>query len=164
VKPLAPERFKVQFTVSRGTHDKLRRAQDLMRHSVPNGDVALIFDRALTLLLENLERSRLGEAKRPRNATPGDPCSRHVPATIKREVWRRDGGQCAFVGTHRRCTERGFLEFHHVVPWADGGETTAENLELRCRAHNAYEADLFFGSWVVRERPDRWSCTSHPPR
>ena len=38
VAPLAPERFKVQFTVGQRTHDKLRRAQGLLRHSVPNGD------------------------------------------------------------------------------------------------------------------------------
>ena len=38
VTPLAPDRYKVQFTVSCETHDKLRRAQDLMRHLIPNGD------------------------------------------------------------------------------------------------------------------------------
>jgi hypothetical protein len=32
-------------------HDKLRRAQDLLRHSIPDGDPAKIFDKALTLLL-----------------------------------------------------------------------------------------------------------------
>src|SRR5688572_28876425 len=32
IKPIAPERYKVQFTVSRDTHEKLRRIQDLMRH------------------------------------------------------------------------------------------------------------------------------------
>jgi hypothetical protein len=32
-----------------------------------------------------------------------------------------------------------------VRPFADGGEATAENIGLRCRAHNQYEADLFFG-------------------
>ena len=34
VTPLAPERYKIQFTVSRQTRDKLRRAQDLLRHAV----------------------------------------------------------------------------------------------------------------------------------
>jgi hypothetical protein len=34
----------------------------------------------------------------------------------------------------------GFLELHHAVPFAMGGATTVETLELRCRAHNAYEA------------------------
>jgi hypothetical protein len=33
VTPLAPERYKIQVTVSRATHDKLRRAQDLLRRS-----------------------------------------------------------------------------------------------------------------------------------
>ncbi len=32
VKPLAPEYYKVQFTASRDTYDKLRLAQDLLRH------------------------------------------------------------------------------------------------------------------------------------
>jgi hypothetical protein len=60
---------------------------------------------------------------------------------VRRRVWRRDEGQCAFVGTQGRCTEHGFLEFHHVVPYADGGDSVFENLELRCRLcryrHNA---------------------------
>ena len=65
---------------------------------------------------------------------------------MKREVWARDGGQCAFVGAAGRCSERGFLEYHHVIPFADGGTTDASNLQLRCRAHNAFEAEQWSGS------------------
>jgi hypothetical protein len=43
---LSPERCKMQITISRDTHDKLRRVQDLLRHVVPNGDPAAIFERA----------------------------------------------------------------------------------------------------------------------
>jgi HNH endonuclease len=68
-----------------------------------------------------------------------------MPAAVRRVVWDRDGGRCAFVGTHGRCTETGFLEFHHVEPFAAGGAPTSQNIQLRCRAHNAYEAELFFG-------------------
>jgi hypothetical protein len=68
VAPLAPDRYKVQFTVSRQTHDKLRRVQDLLRHQVPGGDPAMIFDRARTLLLQDLERKRLAHADKPRPA------------------------------------------------------------------------------------------------
>jgi hypothetical protein len=60
-------------------------------------------------------------------------------------------GQCAFVGGKGRCTERGCLEIHQLVPFAVGGLTTVQNLELRCRRHNAHEAELFFGPLVVRE-------------
>jgi hypothetical protein len=31
-----------------------------------------------------------------------------------------------------------------VEPFAAGGRATIENIQLRCRAHNAYEAVLFF--------------------
>src|SRR5688572_24921609 len=38
-----------------------------------------------------------------------------------------------------------WLEFHHVEPCAAGGTATVANVQLRCRAHNGYEAQLFFG-------------------
>jgi hypothetical protein len=60
-------------------------------------------------------------------------------------VWARDDGRCAFIGADGRCGETGWLELHHVLPFARGGPTTAANLELRCRAHNAYEAERDFG-------------------
>ena len=163
VTALAPERYKVQFTISRDTHDKLRRAQELMRHVEPTGDPAAIFDRALTLLVAELERTRLAANSRPRRPRQGTSSSRHVPAAIKRQVWARDGGQCAFVGTKGRCSERGFLEVHHVVPFADGGRTIVDNLELRCRAHNQYEAKQWFGPLLVREgRPGYCTNRSGP--
>jgi hypothetical protein len=145
VKPLAPERYRIQFTVGRKTYEQLRRVQDLLRHSIPNGDPAAIFERALELLLADLLKRKLAATDRPRLSRTPVPTSRHIPAAVKREVWRRDGGQCAFKGEQGRCTETGFLQFHHVVPFAEGGETTVANLELRCRPHNAYEAERWFG-------------------
>ena len=146
VKPLAPERYKIQVTVSREAYEKLRRAQELLRHVVPNGDPAIIIDRALGLLVAELERTKLCVTRRPRAATGTNPKSRHISAALKRMVWERDGGRCAFSGSQGRCTETGFLEYHHVVPFASGGETSASNLELRCRAHNQYEAEQWFGA------------------
>ena len=160
VTPLAPEQYKVQFTVDHQTYQKLREAQDLLRHRVPNGDVAAIFDRALTVLLMELHKTRHAASARPRTASGCVVHGRHVPASVKREVWARDGGQCAFVGAAGRCTERGFLEYHHVVPFADGGAASTANLELRCRRHNAYEAERWFGvreEDVVRERGNAWA-------
>ena len=46
-----------------------------------------------------------------------------------------------------------------VKPLA-GGATSAENLELRCRAHNAYEAERWFGvkeEDLARERGEAWA-------
>ena len=155
VKPLAPQRYKIQITVSREAYDKLRRAQDLLRHAVPNGDPATILERALDLLVADLEQTKLCMTRHPRTQRNSVPVSRHIPAAVKREVWRRDGGQCAFQGKQGRCAETGFLEFHHIVPYADGGATTAINLELRCRSHNQHEAEQWSG--VVRPPTPRES-------
>lgn len=146
VAPLAPERYRVQLTISRETHDKLRRVQALARHIIPDGDVAAIFDRALTLLLAELERRRCAATASPRSSREATDGSRHIPAAVKRAVWQRDEGRCALVGRHGRCTERGFLEFHHVHPYAAGGVASVANVQLRCRAHNVYEASLVFGT------------------
>jgi 5-methylcytosine-specific restriction endonuclease McrA len=157
VAPLAPDRYKVQFTVGRETYDKLRRAQDLMRHAVPNGDPAVVFDRALTVLLTDLEKAKVASTSRPGHRRPSTAGSRYIPAEVKRAVWKRDGGQCAFKGRRGRCTETGFLEFHHLRPFAVGGIAEEANIELRCAAHNQYEADLFVGPQeplIARERPD----------
>jgi hypothetical protein len=159
VKPLAPERFKIQLTVSRETHDMLRRAQDLLRHSLPNGDPAVIVARALELLVAELERKKTAAVERPRHAGAAKARSRHIAADVRRAVWQRDEGRCRFLGPHGRCTETGFLEYHHVVPYADGGPTTADNLELRCRAHNQYEADVWSdvaSTPHLREEPLMW--------
>ena len=99
VTPVAPERYRIQLTVSRETHDKFRRAQALLRHAVPTGDAVEIFDRALTLLVESLERKRCGETARPRPSRPSTERSRYIPAAVRRAVWRRDGGRCAFEGS-----------------------------------------------------------------
>jgi 5-methylcytosine-specific restriction endonuclease McrA len=169
VTPLTPERYKIQFTVSRQTHDKLRQAQDLLRHAVPNGDPAVIFDRALTHLLTQLERSKTGATTRPRTAGPGTSRrakagSRHVPVATQRVVWQRDGGRCRFTGPQGRCPATAFLEYHHVVPFAAGGETSANNLELRCRGHNQYEAEKYFGPLqvpLVREEPELYGVIAN---
>ena len=158
VQPLAPERYKLQVTISAETRAKLQHAQDLLRHSLPSGDIAVVLDRALELLVTDLERKKAASITRPRRGTspPGD--SRHIPAHVRRAVWTRDGGQCAFSGAERRCDERAFLEFHHVTLFAAGGEASVENIQLRCRAHNQYEADVFFGEpLIVRERAPAWS-------
>ena len=159
VKPLAPERYRIQFTVGPETYERLRRVQDLLRHSIPNGDPAAIVERALKLLLADLLKRKLATTDRPRASPVQQPTSRHISAAVKREVWRRDGGQCAFRGAQGRCTETGFLEFHHVIPFAEGGETTTSN--VRCRAHNAYEAEQWFGARqppLLRERRARLDC------
>jgi 5-methylcytosine-specific restriction endonuclease McrA len=161
---VAAEQYRLHLTISGATRDKLRQVQALLSHQLPDGNPAVIFDRALDLLLHALERQRCAATTRPRPAGPRRSGSRHIPAAVKREVWKRDEGRCAFVGGQHRCGERNFLEYHHLVPHADGGPPSAANLELRCRAHNVYEAERYFGpdaSSPARARGQRGTTGGH---
>jgi hypothetical protein len=143
--PLAPDRYRLQLTISRATLEKLRLAKDMLRHAIPSGDEAAILDRALTVLLADLARAKFAATDNPRAARGTAPGSRHIPAEVRRAVWLRDLGRCAFVADDgRRCDERAFVEFHHLRPYAADGEATVENIQLRCRRHNAYESRTFF--------------------
>jgi hypothetical protein len=160
IRPLAPERYKYVLTIGSSTLEKLRLAKDMLRHAVPSGDDETILDRALTALLTELARKKFGTARatsspekgagsaRPRVGESGGARradSRSVPAEVKRAVWVRDLGRCGFTAADgRRCNERAFVEFHHVRPYAVGGRPTLENIQLRCRRHNGYEARVFF--------------------
>jgi hypothetical protein len=146
VTPLSTDRYQFRFTASAATREKFKRAQDLLRHAVPNGDPAEVFDRALSALLVELERRKFAATDRPHRQRGRAPGSRTVPAEVRRAVTNRDGGRCAFVGDGGvRCGATAFLEFHHVLPYALGGPATEGNIQLRCRAHNGYEAELDFG-------------------
>jgi hypothetical protein len=146
VEPLAPERYRLQVTIGVETLEKLRCAKDMLRHAVPSGDEAAILDRALTALLADLTRRKHAATDSPRPAPAMRTDSRHVPAHVRRTVWLRDGGRCTFEGdSGRRCGERAFVEFHHVRPYAVAGGATVDNIQLRCRRHNGYEARMYFG-------------------
>lgn len=150
VAPLSADRYRIQVTFSRAAHDKLRQAQALLRHRLPSGDAAAVLERGLDALLRELMKAKAGAVMRPRQVRPANPASRHIPARLRRAIWTRDGGACAFTAPDgRRCGETGRIEYHHVVPYASGGKTTLENIELRCSAHNRYEAEQYFGETVM---------------
>jgi hypothetical protein len=147
VAPLSPDRYRLQITIDEEAHDDLRCLQDLMRRDIPDGDPATIVTRALKLLRQSAEKRAFAATSQPRPGRATKAGSRHLPASVERTVWQRDGGQCAFVATNgRRCSERSYIEFHHAnEPYAFGGAATVANISLRCRAHNVYESELIFG-------------------
>ncbi len=155
--PLAPQRFALQLTIDQSTQEKLMRAQALLRHRVPSGELAQVLDHALDALLTTLAREKFGATARPRTAQSRagtDP--RHVPSDVKRAVHARDGEQCAFVSEEgERCLERGFLELDHRTPVARGGQATIDNTRVLCKSHNRYEAERIFGAAFMQSRRTR---------
>lgn len=143
LSPGAESLVTVHLRLHVETRNKLRRAQDLLRRAVPDASPSEVLDRALTMLIANLQRKKLAHVKRPRRAAKVDPVNpRYIPAWMKRAVWKRDGGRCRFIGSAGRCPVTDDLDFHHLIRVADGGRTTVKNLELRCPPHNRYEEEL----------------------
>ncbi len=61
--------------------------------------------------------------------------TRHIPDTVKREVWYRDGGKCV------RCGSVQYLEYDHIIPHCKGGANTVNNVQVLCRGCNAIKRD-----------------------
>ena len=150
--PLSETRHKVQFTASGELRHKLERAQDLMRHANAQGDLAVVVERALDLLLEKLEKQRLGKASRPRQS-PADGAPASLSRATRRAVFERDGERCTFTDADgHRCPATTWLELDHVIARARGGTSELGNLRVRCRAHNRLYAEQVFGQEHVERK------------
>lgn len=154
IEPLSEERFRVELTASRELRDKLERARDLMRHRNASGELAVVVERALDMLLEKLEAERLGKTKRVGRTARGAKRGT-IARAVRREVFERDGEQCTFRSEDgSRCPARALLELDHVIPRATRGPDDASNLRVRCRAHNRFHAEEIFGKEHVARQID----------
>lgn len=151
--PLTPElRVDFSFRGSFALRDAIDRIRQLLSHKCPRGGIDEVL---LEIARDYLERHD------PQNGLPGRASpvkgGASIPAGIRRAVWARDGGRCAYVGmTGVRCLSRRFLELDHVKPRALGGGDTANNLRLLCRPHNDSERRRILGegggaTWTLSE-------------
>jgi 5-methylcytosine-specific restriction endonuclease McrA len=111
---------------------------------------------------EHLHKSK-PESERGSESSPKPPRrrGRHVPAAIRRAVFERDEGRCTYASdSGERCRETAFLELHHSLAFAHGGEHRLCNVTLRCRAHNTLAAEQDFGKDFVALARD---STQHEP-
>lgn len=61
---------------------------------------------------------------------------RLIPAEVKKEVWKRDGGKCVL------CSAEDNLHFDHDIPYSKGGSSvTADNVRILCARHNIQKSD-----------------------
>ena len=149
-----PARSPWPITVDPTDHDKIREAQALLSHQIPSRDMSKVLSRLIDQGLAHLRKQKYGAGRKRRtNAHSTSHNARYIPNAVKQAVWERDGGQCTFTSeTGHRCPAREFIEFDHVEPVARGGIATIQNLRLRCRAHNQYEAERVFGSEFMKNK------------
>ena len=74
LEPLSRTAYRLQLNTTPHLKEKLERARDLMSHANPSGDLAVVVERALDLLLAKLNQQRFGQVRprsRAKHATPG---------------------------------------------------------------------------------------------
>jgi hypothetical protein len=135
-RPVNENKVEIRFTVTREEYELFQKLMDRKAHAN--------FERKYEQLFTALAKAELKklEGKQTEDALPHGPDevkSRHIPAVIKRKVWRRDEGRCQYrsPGGHP-CNEQHGLQLDHIKPFAQGGATTEENLRLLCGAHNRW--------------------------
>lgn len=143
---LTPERVKISFSAAEDLVFMIERVRDLIRHKHPQARLEDIFRE---MSAEYLSRHDPAQRIPRKNSRPlgGPKRTRQVPQAVKKEVWTRDSGRCAFVASNgNRCEAKAWLEFDHVRPWALGGSSVdPANIRLLCRTHNQMKArDRFF--------------------
>ena len=117
----------------------------------PTGSTVDSQDSSLTDFLDNPSRDALaipsaiapnGAAGRSRPSLNLSRKHRLVQPALRRALEARDRG-CRFPG----CSHERWLDAHHVVHWADGGETSLENTLLLCSSHHRL---LHEGGFAIR--------------
>lgn len=168
--PTSVDRYRLQLNVSAAMREKLELARALLRHAVPDGDLSMVVERAIDELLARLKQKRFGSTssqraetrRRPKESekTKGTHRREHISHRTRREVAERDGLRCTFESEDgHRCSSRAFLELHHVQPWARDGDSSTENLELRCSAHNRLQAERDFGRQTIERKVREKRCS-----
>jgi HNH endonuclease len=145
-EPLTADLRRLHVTVSRRFLEKLAAAREALSHTHPVGGTEAVLEAALDLLLAERDRKRaLVQKPRPSPARPSTR-PRHVPADVKRTVWKRDDGCCQWpVASGGICGSRTRLQLDHIVPVALGGTSTVSNMRVLCALHNALAARQVYG-------------------
>jgi hypothetical protein len=152
LEPLTADLARLHVTVSKEFLAKLAAARDALSHSHPRATTETVLGAALDLLLAAHDK-RKGLVKKPRSAPPRPSNNpRHIPADVKRAVWRRDEGKCQWpLASGGICGSKTRLELDHVVPLARGGASTVSNIRVLCAFHNGLAARQVFGAaWMDR--------------
>src|SRR6266542_2914548 len=147
-EPLTADLRRLHVTVSRRLMEKLAAARAALSHSHPGATEGEILEAGLDLLLER-HAKRKGLVEKPLREPPRAKPD-HVPAHVKRAVWKRNGGRCQWVVDGGGiCGSTHQVELDHVVPRGRGGPPTIENTRCLCRFHNQLAAREVYGdAWM----------------
>jgi len=159
----APARRVITMSVGPEFMQLLDDVRAALSHSHPCASLETLLGGCMKMALSVKAKKVKAEAERPRTRTKA-PRGRHIPAEVRRTVWKRDGSRCSFVSDDgRRCSATERLELHHRVPFGRGGAATVENLAVLCSLHNDLAARHDYGDVVMDRFTSRAVARPRPP-
>jgi 5-methylcytosine-specific restriction endonuclease McrA len=154
MRAVSESQWSLRATIDQSFKDDLETLSMLLSHKLRRGDVAAVLHEAIRCGIEK-HGKRKGAVRPKRKVAPKENPSKDpfaIPAEVRRQVWERDGGRCAWVGPDgRRCDSRWQLEVDHVRPPSLGGTSTLKDLRLACRPHNLFHAEQVYGRELMRK-------------
>ncbi len=154
MRAVSESQWSLRATIDQAFKDDLETLSTLLSHKLRRGDVAAVLHEAIRCGIEKHgKRKGAVRPKRKVAPKPRPPTDPHaIPAEVRRQVWERDGGRCAWVGPDgRRCDSRWQLEVDHVRPPSLGGTSTPKDLRLACKPHNLFHAEQVYGRELMRK-------------
>jgi hypothetical protein len=117
VVPVAEDAFRLQMSISREFRDEVRGAQDLLRHRVPDGDLAKIFRAALKLLVSEVKKERAHSSMSEASAVRRERRSRSITSMGSRARIGRTSVNCGCSAARTTSTPRtGCMVAHSWMP------------------------------------------------
>ena len=138
-------RLKLSFSIPEEAQDLIDEARQALSGKLPKG---ASLEELFTAGLESIvnEHKRKAKSLGTRKSRDSKKRSRHIPNNIRKTVLERDKYQCTYVGENgKACCSKWDLELDHKIPFTEGGQHTAENLRVLCRAHHQYLTEQRFG-------------------
>jgi 5-methylcytosine-specific restriction endonuclease McrA len=169
VRPVAADTWSLRVTVDAAFKRELDQLAELLSHKVPAGDLSAVLREAVHCAIEKhgrrkgaIEPARKQNRRAPAAAPASQPRKGREPVTaeVRRQIWKRDEGRCAWVSPDgHRCGSRWRVEVDHIEAAALGGPSTPENLRLACAAHNRLHAERTFGRAFMSRFRRQWPLT-----
>ena len=146
MRAVSQDLWSLRVTIDGACKGDLETLLMMLSHKLPRKDLAAVLHEAIRCGIEKhgKRQGAVKPARKVKARPPKDPS--FVSAELRRQIWERDQGRCAWVGPDgKRCDSRWQVEVDHVDPAARGGKATLDRLRLLCRGHNLLHAEDVYG-------------------
>ncbi|HVK61467.1 MAG TPA: HNH endonuclease signature motif containing protein [Bdellovibrionales bacterium] len=149
MKYVSGDALEFRMGVSENWTEELQRTKDLLsqklKRAVSSEEALFILMREYNQKNDPVEKAKRAQTKKSKKLSlvnteakkETSSRTRYRSAEIEHRVDLRDLNQCVYVDKNgKRCGSKRWLEKHHILEFANGGDHSPDNLETLCWAHH----------------------------